>query len=61
MKKSPDKAVIGVDLSQTKVSRCSVGTPQSVDKISDRLMLSHTKITDAGLEHIKGVDQTPKC
>ena len=52
--KSPGKAVIGVDLQNTKVTDAGLKHLEGLTKLRD-INLGGTKVTDAGLEHLKGL------
>ena len=52
--KSPDKAVIGVDLTKTKVTDAELVHFKGLTNLQ-RLVLSNTKVTGVGLQHLKGL------
>ena len=55
-KKSPDKAVISVDLKLSDVTDTGLENLKEFTKLQS-LNLTGTKVSDAGLEHLKGLTQ----
>ena len=53
---SPDKAVIGVDLTNTNVTDAGLAHFKGLTQLQS-LILAGTQVTDAGLKHLKGLRQ----